>query len=125
MQKKISLLLCSAMLAGTVTGCKSDGPLLTVLGLDKNNKELELKISEADFGGQFSEVLNTASVSSLNSVTEFDANGANWKLSEVEVGIDLQLKGKIITLIDVGAGSGASLTLTRQREALNLGGSNE
>lgn len=124
MQKKIALLLCSAMLAGTATGCKGEGPLLTILGLDKNNKELELKISEADFGGQFSDVLNTASVSSLNSVTELDASGANWKLSEVEVGIDLKLSGSIITLIDIGVGSGASLTLTREGQA-NAGGINE
>lgn len=126
MQKKITLLLCAAVLAGTATGCKSDGPLFMILGLDKNNKELEMKISEADFSGQFSDVLNTASVSSLNSVTELDASTTNWKLSEVEVGIDLQLGGKIESIVEIGAGSGASLTLSREGQALmNEGANNE
>lgn len=110
--KLTACFFAGAMLA-FMPGCNDEGPQLNILGLDKNNKELSVKISQADFGQKFSEILNSTSQSSLETLREEEAR-SQWSLKEVEVGINLQITGGVESVIKLGSGAGASMTLTRQ-----------
>ena len=116
MLKKFVLILSAFSALSGLAGCNQDGPLLTVLGLDKDGNEMEMKVSEEKFRERFTDILDSASNSSIWTLQEQSSAPTNWNLNEVEVGIDLELKGGITTIVTLGAGSGAALTLSRQNQ---------
>lgn len=116
MLKNFALILSALTALIGLAGCNQDGPLLSVLGLDRDGNEMEMKVSESKFREQFTNILNSASVSSLQTAQEQENGSGQWALNEIEVGIDLELKGGITTIVTLGTGSGASLTLNRENQ---------
>ena len=116
MLKKLILTSCLVAI-GALTGCNDDGPFITIVGLDSKGKEIEMKVPEDKFQDRFSDILNSASNTSITTLNDEATTTGKWSLNEVELGIDLQLSGGITAIVGLGVGSGASVTVSKQNGA--------
>lgn len=112
--RQISVFGFFIFLALQLIGCKDEGPQISIVGLNGDGEEVHLQISEKGFNDRFSDVLNKTSSNSIQTLNENSAVNARWSLEEVEVGLDLQATGKIISIVHLAATSGASMTLTKK-----------
>ncbi|PIS11678.1 MAG: hypothetical protein COT73_02670, partial [Bdellovibrio sp. CG10_big_fil_rev_8_21_14_0_10_47_8] len=109
MKAKTRVLLAVIFIGG-LTSCRDDDGLWFV-GIDKNSKEVAVRMPPEMASEQMLSVINQASTQTLLSLESMAASkiDSHWKPSEVEVGLGLSVEGGIQSVMKLGGSAGISL----------------